>query len=132
MTLGENIRHKVGVRELIDGLRDNFIVSLPHDTALNMDNLLAAYDRAVSETILDLLDQPTTAPPSRQRRVRSDAGRPRAPRVDPPIARLPRTRRRKGIQSPAPEVAHIIEDLGAKEDAGKQPVDDVKGVAAGV
>jgi len=113
------------LREVLDGLRDNFVATFKGSNDV-LTSVLADYDRAVSETILDLLDTPEPPQITRKRKqikeMFSDRPGVRGGRVA--------SKRRSGLPKGDATVAEVRK-LGVTEDASKQTsIDDVVGQPA--
>src|SRR5215469_991360 len=88
MTVRDSRGKVLNVRHLIDSLRDHFILAVDEVEleGMTLPIACAVFDKAVSDTLLDILDAP--APPSRARRLASIA-----PVNQPLVARPPRRKR---------------------------------------
>jgi len=129
MTVRDSRGKVLNVRHLIDSLRDHFILAVDEVEleGMTLPIACAVFDKAVSDTLLDILDAP--APPSR-RRVRGyspavrkalDAAERAEQIVEPIVARPPRRRRGAippGLKSAAEHAQQMtVDEVAAHMDS---------------
>ena len=114
MTARDSRGKVLNVRHLIDSLRDHFILAVDEVEleGMTLPIACAVFDKAVSDTLLDILDAP--APPSRQRRRKgldmTSAVTLADLRAEPAVDRPPRRKRGaipSGLKSAAEQAAQM-------------------------
>ena len=112
MTVRDSRGKTLNVRHLIDSLRDHFILAVDEVEleGMTLPIACAVFDKAVSDTLLDLLDAP--APPSRRRSQHVALMTP-GEKAEPAVVRPPRRRRGAippGLKSAAEHAQQLMSD----------------------